>query len=482
MIKAVTLIAIIEMFSYNSFGQKPITIQGTVEDSIGNRLSNATVKIVASNDSMSMTTSKHGDFKFSMKQMDSFKLRITMKGFHPYEKHFCVDNNNSTMQMPSIILYADYAELEPVVVSKVRPLVISGDTLTYNTASFVVPEGSEIQAILKRLPGVELDMQGNVIVQGKKISRVMVDGKLFFGGDIKTAIQNLPADIVDKLQVIDDYGDKARLTGVKSGESEKVLNIALKQNKRNGQFGHVQLGLGNQNKYTADIFGNMFKGDQQLALNASLENNNLFGNSLSKHSSISYADKYGKKWTQSGNANISEENTTTENNTTQDNYFSQGYSRQNQSVKNTTTSKGSNVSSTITLTPDALHSLRVNSSIGMQYTALSAQTAFSILQNENSVIKLNDGTSTSSTAATSYSGGTELYYEQLSAKSRKRFNIQMNLHFSNNNQTTHTKINNTTTLDSQKVSSTQHYLINNDNPGLDLEGTFTYFSPLGKKG
>ena len=101
-----------------------------------------------------------------------------------------------------------------------------------------------VEDVIKKLPGADVDKDGNVTFQGKSVTKVRVNGKDFFGGDIKTATQNLPADAVSSVQMINDYGDQANLTGIKSGEPETVLNINVKQNRNHGYFGQVSAGDG----------------------------------------------------------------------------------------------------------------------------------------------------------------------------------------------------------------------------------------------
>ena len=166
-------------------------------------------------------------------------------------------------------------------------------------------------------------INGNITFQGKSVTKVRVNGKDFFGGDIKTATQNLPADAVQSVQMINDYGDQANLTGIKSGEPETILNINVKKNRNHGYFGQVSLGDGrdaipqvdgtkDQNRYIgqANIFN--FNDDQQIAALGNLNNTNtsLFnfgppgsnvnttnGITTARSLGFNYRDSWGKKVT-----------------------------------------------------------------------------------------------------------------------------------------------------------------------------------------
>ncbi|XHR95997.1 hypothetical protein ACFJIV_04710 [Mucilaginibacter sp. UC70_90] len=142
-----------------------------------------------------------------------------------------------------------------------------------------------VEDVIKKLPGMDVDKDGNITAQGKSVTKVRVNGKDFFGGDVKTATKNLPADIVQNIQIIDDYGDQANLTGVKTGEPDKVLNITIKQNKNYGYFGQASIGGGRDaipgvssdkesNRYVASANVFSFNGNRQLAFLGNLNNTN----------------------------------------------------------------------------------------------------------------------------------------------------------------------------------------------------------------
>src|SRR5690606_30684719 len=117
--------------------------------------------------------------------------------------------------------------LEEVVIEGVVTVQVKRDTVEYSTRDLKLREGALAEDASKKLHGVEVDKDGNVTAQGESVTRVRINGKDFCGGDVKTATQNLPANIIEKMQIVDDYGDMANLTGNKSGDSEKVLNIVI---------------------------------------------------------------------------------------------------------------------------------------------------------------------------------------------------------------------------------------------------------------
>ncbi|WP_449437304.1 hypothetical protein [Pedobacter steynii] len=130
---------------------------------------------------------------------------------------------------------------------------------------------------MKKLPGIKVDKDGNVTNQGAPVTKIKVNGKDFFGTDVATAIKNLPADIIKNLQFIDDYGDQAKLTGIKTGEPEKVLNLTIQEDKKKGYFARAQGGVGNSDRYNTSFRGNSMKGERQLSFDGTVNNANLRG-------------------------------------------------------------------------------------------------------------------------------------------------------------------------------------------------------------
>ena len=482
MYKAALIWSLLLIWIGQGVAQTPFTVRGIVEDTAGIALPNATVRLWTARDSITVLTKADGHFQGSFPSAATFVLLVTMKGFLSYRKQLTVPEKNEVLQLKPILLRTDYRELDPVTISRIRPLTIGVDTTTYNAAAFPVRDGAEVEALLKRMPGIEVDMDGNVIVQGKKVTRILVDGKLFFGGDVLTAIRNLPAEIVDKLQVIDDYGDKARLTGVRSGESVKVLNIVLKPDRRNGQFGQLQAAMGSQDKYTANVFVNSFKGERQASVSAGLENNNPAGKDLQKHAGLSYADKWSPFWRGDVNLSYSGDKPHSSGSLIQDNFFAGGQTHLEQATQNSGSNQNANLGSNFSYSPDAFHTLRISPSLGGQRGNQSTTADFSTVQRDSSFTKTSTGQTLNQSTTASNSVGMQGYYEQLSPHSKRRFSAQVNIRYSDNRQVNDNQLHTTVVADSLRSISLQHYLVNNSNLGWDLGANLNYFAPLGPTG
>ena len=131
-------------------------------------------------------------------------------------------------------------ELEGVVVkSHAVKVKVQGDSLVYNAAAYRVPEGSTLEALVKQLPGAKVDKDGTIKINGKEVSKILVDGKEFFLNDKEVAMKNIPTDMIDKLKTYERKSDRSRVTGIDDGEEETVLDLTVKKGMKNGWFGNV---------------------------------------------------------------------------------------------------------------------------------------------------------------------------------------------------------------------------------------------------
>jgi Outer membrane protein beta-barrel family/Carboxypeptidase regulatory-like domain len=218
-------------------------------------------------------TNEKGAFSFDAVPSTNFSVIITNSGFAPVAKFVPVTQAEKTINIGTVVL-ATRAKLLDEVVVEAAPITIKEDTIEYRADAFKTKEGAVVEDLLKKLPGIQVDKDGNVKAQGKSVTRVKVNGKDFFGGDVKTATKELPANIVDKIQVIDDYGDQATVSGIKDGEPDKIINIELKKDKNKGFFGRATVGGGTQERYQGSFNGNYFKDNRQISLFANSNNTN----------------------------------------------------------------------------------------------------------------------------------------------------------------------------------------------------------------
>ncbi|NDC76793.1 MAG: carboxypeptidase regulatory-like domain-containing protein, partial [Chitinophagia bacterium] len=250
-------------------------VTGRLVDSSGAALPRANVKLYTpgARDTMRAVTNNNGAFLFKSVPSPRFAIVASNIGFTAAEKSFSFAATLEDIRLDAIVMTPSVTTLQEVVVTT-PPIVIKEDTVEYKIDSSMVKPNSMVEDLLKKLPGIEVDKSGNITAQGKSVTRVKVNGKDFFGGDPKAATRELPADIVDKVQIIDDYGDLANISGIKDGEPEKVLNIQIKKERNKGVFGRATGGYGTSDRYQATLNTNIFNGNRQFSVTGNLNNSN----------------------------------------------------------------------------------------------------------------------------------------------------------------------------------------------------------------
>ena len=218
------------------------------------------------------TTGKGGYMEFSV-PMGEYRIVATFIGYA--DKHFACNANGAVVELGNIFMRESATKIDAVVkeVQQFRTTQ-NADTLIYNAAAFKTTKDAEAEKLLSKMPGVVVE-EGQVEVQGEQIKKVFVDGDEFFGDDVTMAIKNIPAEIVDKVEVFDKLSDEAEFSGIDDGESYKALNFVTKKSMRNGQFGKLYAGLGWQPeadkvsfnpKYIAGGNFNSFRNKQKITV------------------------------------------------------------------------------------------------------------------------------------------------------------------------------------------------------------------------
>jgi Outer membrane protein beta-barrel family/Carboxypeptidase regulatory-like domain len=270
---------ILLLLSQLTFAQK-ITVQGTVLDSASAPLQYATVMLLSVKDSSLVNfgrTNHKGYFELKNVNSANYLFKITYIGHQSYLKPI-IPQEAILVNLGIIRLQPISKELAEVTVKAEKaPVTIKGDTVEFNAGSFKVKPNGVVEDLLKKLPGVEVDKDGNIKAQGETVRRVTVDGKEFFGRDPKMATKNLPADAIDKVQVYDKRSDQADFTGIDDGQRQKNINLKLKEDHKKGSFGSIMAGAGLDERFTAKANLNRFNKDKQLSFLAMTNNVNRQG-------------------------------------------------------------------------------------------------------------------------------------------------------------------------------------------------------------
>ncbi|MBN4084801.1 TonB-dependent receptor [Flavobacteriaceae bacterium AH-315-B10] len=249
-----------------------VKVEGVVKDSIGTPLELANVIAINQEtkalDSYGITNDK-GRYKLNLKSDTSYKIQVSYIGKKPFEEIITTTDADITKDFT---LQNDNL-LDAVELTYEMPVTISGDTLIYNADSFKRETDKKLEDVLKRLPGVEINDEGQIEVEGKVVEKVMVEGKDFFDGDTKLATKNIPADAIDKIQVLKNYDDVGQLRGVRNNEDRIAINIKLKEGKKSFWFGEITAGVGLDERYL--VHPKLFYYNPKYSINIITDMNNI---------------------------------------------------------------------------------------------------------------------------------------------------------------------------------------------------------------
>ena len=264
------------LVSYVGFAQN-LTIQGSLKDSIANRaLNSATVSLVYAKDSSLVSfsrTNEAGFFNFKNVAPGNYLISVSYVGYVPKWVPV-ITGTEKTVEM-GLIYMNDVNTMSTVTVTARRPpVVINGDSVEFNSENFKTAPNAVVEDLLKKMPGMEVDKSGGITVNGKKVTKVFVNGKEFFTGDPVMATKNLPADAVDKIQVYDRKSDQAMFTGIDDGSEETAINLKLKKDRNKSTFGKLNGGAGTPSVFDLQGNVNVINNDEQLSAIGGANNTN----------------------------------------------------------------------------------------------------------------------------------------------------------------------------------------------------------------
>lgn len=261
------LLSTLSAFAQN----KVITVSGrVVEEDTKEPVEMATVQLLHLPDSAQaagITTQQKGTFTLPKVKAGKYLLRVSYIGFITQNIPLQLSDKVPEKNMGTIALQSDAVMLAEAVITAEAPQVtVVEDTLMYNSSAYRTPEGAMLEELVKKLPGAEIDEDGNVKINGKEVKKIMVDGKEFFGGDVKTGLKNLPVNMIDKLKTYDKKSDLARITGIDDGEEETVLDLKVKKGMNQGWFGNADVAAGTEKRYSGNLMLNRFVDKTQVSL------------------------------------------------------------------------------------------------------------------------------------------------------------------------------------------------------------------------
>lgn len=277
------LMLLMILFSPMAFAQQSgVNVTGSVvEQGSDTPIEQATVRLLNVKDSAmvrGVVSARNGSFTLKNVKKGSYLLHITFIGYDPLYQPLQITGKKNPVNVGKLELSDGAIELgEAVVIGKAPEVTVRNDTVEYNADSYKVTEGSVLEDLLKKMPGVEVDSEGKITVNGKEVKKVMVDGKEFFSDDPKVASKNLPAKMIDKLQVLDKKSDMAQMTGFDDREEETVINLTVKPGMKQGWFGNAYGGYGSKDRYEGNAMVNRFVNNDQITFMGGANNTNNMG-------------------------------------------------------------------------------------------------------------------------------------------------------------------------------------------------------------
>ena len=255
------------------------TITGTVlDESTNEAIELASVRILNARDSSYVNgtvTDSLGKFRITLNSA-RYIAQISFMGYK--DKFVSLNSQRGNVAMGNITLSDDGVLLgEAVVTGRIVEMQVKGDTLEYNADAYKVQQSAVVEDLLKKMPGVEIDSEGKITVNGKEVKKMLVDGKEFFSDDPKVASKNLPAAMVEKLQVVDRKSEMAQMTGFDDGEEETVINLSIRPGMKQGVFGSGFAGYGNKERYEAGGMVNYMRNNTQMSALGGVNNTNNAG-------------------------------------------------------------------------------------------------------------------------------------------------------------------------------------------------------------
>ncbi len=376
---------ILFMISLSSLAQTGKTevrgyIQGAIfDEKTKEPIASATIRLLNKSDSsyiQGVASNDKGEFRLSAPPR-KYILEVSFIGYKTFLQNFNTTVKNPDYSTGDIYLEENTIELGAAVVeAQVPGILVRGDTIEYNAGSYSSQESDMLQDMLKNIPGVEVDANGNITANGKAISKILVDGKEFFGNDIPMALANLPANMIKKLQLYKEQSETAKVTGFRDKDPEQVLNLVVKEELKQSTFGDVKGGYGSDDKYANKVLVNHMRGDNQLSFVGDMNNvsddeyMSGMDNGIDKNKNVgvnAYV-QMSEKFKIGGNVRYSDNENLMETKTNTQTFLSTGDRLAKQDMSSTNKRDNMNVGMNIQWKPDTLTTIFARSYINFNNT------------------------------------------------------------------------------------------------------------------
>ena len=333
-------------------------------------------------------SNEKGIFSLEAPSNGIFRLKISSVGYQTFVQEITIRNNRN-VDLGELRLSPDAVMLEgTVVTANVPQVVVKKDTLVFNPEAYRTPEGSAIEELIKRIPGSDIDEDGNITINGKQVKKIMLDGKEFMLGDIETALKNLPVSIIQNVKFYDRQSDQARITGIEDGNKETVLDFSVKKGMNRGYMTNIDIAGGTKHRYSGRVMGSSFTDNTRLVILGNANNKEENGGWWNRRglnaqktlgANINYDD--GKKLKIDGSIRWNHRDGDNQNENSSENFYSQEHRTfSNSRSMNFSRSNNWNGNIRFEWKPDTLTNIlmRVSGSYGTNDgTSMSSNATFS---------------------------------------------------------------------------------------------------------
>lgn len=285
--KKISLLGLLCLVVWSAFAQSRnhVTVSGRiVEEDTNEPAVQANVQLLRLPDSTyvaGVASDNEGFYTFSKITSGKYLLKVSYMGFKNQVLPLSIPASSTMHRVKTIKLKVDAILMKEMVITAEAPQVqVVEDTLIFNSSAYRTPDGAMLEELVKKFPGAEVDNDGNIKINGKQVRKIMLNGKEFFGGDVKTGMKNLPVEMIDKVKTYDKKSDLARITGIDDGEEETVLDLTVKKGMNQGIFGNIDLAAGTEERYSGRGMVNYFRERTQVSVTG--EANNVNGRGMSR--------------------------------------------------------------------------------------------------------------------------------------------------------------------------------------------------------
>ena len=497
-------------------------IKGQAEDTLNHMsLKDAKITLTKISDSSFIRrtlANEDGSFSFEQLPLDSFWVRISATGFASMKQKAVLTPTYRIYPLSPFYMGMAGSNLDEVVVVSTPPVTIKEDTTEFNASAFHVKPNSNVEDLIKKMPGIDVDGSGNIKAQGESVTRVYVNGKRFFGDDPKMATQNLPPDVVDKIQVFDALSDQSQFTGFDDGNRVKSINIITKKSAQVGYFGKIIGGGGRElsNSNTGGLYAggasiHRFKGEQQISLLLQANNNNqqMFttqdilgtsgrrgggrggaggafgggGSGLTRTlaGGLNYRDQWGKNTSAYGSYFYNNQNTTNGSNALKQMFYSDTSLNNTQNVISNSVNKNQNhrIQFNIETTLDSLNSIIFRPNFSTQNTDITNSSNTDIYKDVNGVRNYISRTNSNTYSHNNgYNGNLDLLFRHKFAKAGRTFSADVSWTGSSNDG--HGSNFNISNIAKENRKDTINQQYSSESKSNALSTTLTYTEPIAK--